>query len=104
MKRHKEYIEHCDLNNATHLEVSVYYTKGGSNYFSGGVTPRGYYIMVTPVTLNERSVSFTAFTGYSRLLFETQRYTDKQFARALEMAKEHKETLIAAVVEKNKAA
>ena len=104
MKKHKEYLEHSGLKNASHLEVSVYYTKGGSNYFSGGVTPRGYYLMVTPVTLSERSVSFIAFTGCSRLLFETQRYTEKQYARAIEMAKEYKEALIATVVERNKAA
>ena len=104
MKKHKEYLERSDLKDATHLEVSVYYTKGGANYFSGGTTSRGYYLMVIPVTVNERSVSFTAFTGCSRLLFETQRYTDKQFVRAIDIAKEYKEALIAAVVEKNKAA
>lgn len=104
MKKHKEYLERSDLKGATHLEVSVYYTKGEANYFSGGVTPRGYYLMVTPVTKTERSISFTVFTGYSRLLLETQRYTDKQFNHAIELAKDHKESLIKAVVEKNKAA
>ena len=104
MQKHKEHIERSDLKNATHLEISVYYTKGGMNYFSGGITPRGYYLQVTPVTLSDRSVSFTAFTGYSHLLLETKRYTDKQFARAVEMANEHRERLINDVVAKNKAA
>ena len=104
MKKHKEYIERSDLKGATHLEVSVYYTKGGANYFSGGTTPRGYYLSVTPVTKNEGSVSFAMFSGYSHLLLKTQRYTDKQFDSAVEMAKEHRESLISSVVEKNKAA
>jgi len=97
MQKHKEYIERSDLNDATHLEVSVYYTKGGT-------TPRGYYLSVTPVTKSERSVSFAMFSGSSHLLLETKRYTDKQFNRAVDMAKDHRESLIARVVQKNKAA
>jgi len=104
MQKHKEYIERSDLKDATHLEVSVYYTKGGANYFSGGTTQRGYYLSVTPVTKSERSVSFTMFSGFKHLLLETQRYTDKQFNRAVDMAKDHRESLIAKVVEQSKAA
>ena len=104
MKKHKEYIERNDLQDATHLEVSVTYNKGGANYFSGGTTPRGYYLSVTPVTKSERSVSFTMFSGFSHLLLETKRYTDKQFNRAVDMANDHRESLIAKVLEKNKAA
>ena len=104
MKKHKEYLERDDLKNATHLQISIYYTKGGTSLWGGGAIRRGYYLMVTPVTKSENSISFTAFTGYSHLLLETQRYTDKQFDRAVEIAEEHKETLIATVVEKNKAA
>ena len=104
MKRHKKYIERNDLNNATHLEVSVSYDKGGANYFSGGTKPRGYYLSVTPVTKSATSISFTMFTGYSRFLLETKRFSEKQFANAIEMAKDYEEELIAAVVAKNKAA
>ena len=104
MKKHKEYIERNDLKGATHLEVSVYYDKGGANCFSGGMTPRGYYLSVTPVTKGEGTISFTMFSGYSHLLLETQRYSDKQFDRAVDMAREHRESLIAKVVDKNKAA
>ena len=86
MKEHKEYIKYDNLKDATHLEVKVYYTKGGPSYFSGGITPRGYYLSVIPVTVGESFVRFTAFTGQCQLLLETQRYTDKQFARALEIS------------------
>ena len=104
MKKHKEYIERSDLKDATHLEVSVYYSNGGTNFYNGGMIPRGYYLSITPVTKGNGSVSFTMFSGYSHLLLQTQRYTDKQFDRAVDLAGEHRESLIAKVVEKNKAA
>jgi len=104
LKKYREHIERNGLINATHLEVSVYYTKGGLNYFSGGMIARGYYISVTPVTISDETIRYTAFTGCSQLMLETQRYSDKQFDRAIEMAKEHRDALIATVVEKNKAA
>ena len=104
MKKHKKYIERSDLNDATHLEVSVSYDKGGQSYFSGRTTPRGYYLTVIPVTRSATSVSFTAFTGRSRLLLETKRFSAKQFAQAMEMANGQEEELIAVVVATNKAA
>jgi len=104
MKKHKKYIERNDLKGATHLEVSVYYTKGGANYFAGGTTPRGYYISVIPVTKGNGTVSFVMFTGRKKLLFETARYTAGQFDRAVDMANDVENELIAAVVAENKAA
>jgi len=104
MKKHVNYIERSDLKDATHLEVSVYYTKGGANYFSGGTIRRGYYLSVTPVTKNDRTVSFTMFSGRKQFLLETARYTAKQFAHAVEMAKDVEDELITAVVAENKAA
>jgi len=104
MKRYKKYIERDDLKGATHLEVSVSYNKGGTNYFSGGTTPRGYYLTVTPVTRTATSVSFTMFSGLSRLLLETKRFSAKQFAQAMEMAKGQEAELTDIVAEKNKAA
>ena len=104
MKQHKTYIERNDLKGATHLEVSVYYTKGGTNYFSGGTIPSGYYVSVTPVTKGNGTISFAMFTGRKRFLFETARYTDKQFARAVEMAKDYEDELISVVAAESKAA
>ena len=104
MKKHERYIERNDLKGATHLEVSVYYTKGGMNYFAGSNILRGYYLSVRPITKTDRSVSFDLFSGLKRLLFETARYTDKQFARAVEMAKDYEDELITAVVAECRAA
>ena len=104
MQEHKKYVERGDLKGATHLEVSVYYTKGGANYFSGGTTPRGYYLSVRPVTKRNNTTSFNLFSGRSRFLFETARFTAKQFERAIEMAKDYEDELVAAVAAENKAA
>jgi hypothetical protein len=95
MKEHKRYIERSDLKGATHLEVSVYYDKGGMNYFTDQVSPRGYYLSVRPVTLGPHTVSFDMHSGCKRLILETKRYSDKQFNTAIEMAKAHEDDLIA---------
>ena len=104
MKKHEKHIECGDLKGATHLEVSVYYTKGGANYFSGGINPRGYYVSVRPVTLRDGMRSFDLFAGRKQFLFETARYTDRQFSRAVTMAADFEDELITAVVAENKAA
>ena len=104
MKEQKWYIERSDLKGATHLEVSVYYSKGGMNYLTSGTSPRGYYLCVRPVTKRGYSIRFDLFAGNSQFLFGTNRFTDKQFERATIMAKDLEDELIAAVVAKNQAA
>ena len=104
MKRYEKYIECGNLKDATHLEISVYYSKGGLSYLTGESSPRGYYISVTPVTKSNGMVRFTMFTGRRRLLLETKRYSDKQFARAVEMGKEIEPELTAAVMKEQQAA
>ena len=104
MKKHDKFIERDDLKDATHLEVSVYYTKGGASYFTGGTIPRGYYLSVRPITKRDGMVSFDLFSGSKRLLFETARYSVKQFDRAVELSRGFENELISAVVAENKAA
>ena len=104
MKRHEKYIERNDLKGASHLEIAVYYTKGGNNPLSGGITPRGYYLSVRPVTLRSGMVSFELFSGHRQLLFEASRFTAKQFAKAVAMARDVEDELIASVAAENQAA
>lgn len=92
------------LNYGTHIDVEVAYNKGGMNYFSGGVTPRGYYLRVTPVKREGGTVSFTMFSGSSKLLMETSRYSAKQFERAVEMGRAAASELVEQVKEKETAA
>ena len=104
MRTEKKYIEHAGLKDATHIEVSVYYSKGGYSHIIGKPAPRGYFVSATPVSKRDGMVSFTMFSGRRRLLFETGRYSAKQFKLALEMAKDVEGELVSAVVAENKAA
>lgn len=90
-------MQRSALKNGSHLEVSVYYTKGGMSVFTGQVSPRGYYLSVRPVTLGNGMVSFDLFSGCKKLILEANRYSEKQFAKAVEMSKTYEDELITAV-------
>ncbi len=59
--------------------VSVYYDLGGYNYFSGNKNPRGYYLSVIPVKVTEYGFTTQMFSGYKRVIAETNRYNEKKF-------------------------
>jgi len=103
-KRLLESIPCEGLNNGTHIDVEVTYNKGGRNYLSGGITPRGYYLRVTPVKRENGLVSFNLFSGSSQLLMEASRYSAKQFERAVEMGRAAAPELVNHVKEKETAA
>lgn len=75
------------ITNPTHIQLEVYYTTGGQNWFSGGKIQRGYYLSATPMERRERGngvtmVSCVLGTGVKTLLLEANRYTDKQMGIA----------------------
>ena len=96
MKDVKWRIQRDDLKNASHIEVSVYYSKDGN--------PRGYYLRVRPITIGNNMVSYDLFSGRRKFLLETSRFSQKQLNFAVELAKGYEEELITVVVEENKAA
>jgi hypothetical protein len=98
-----ESIPQEGLKDATHIDVEVYYTQGGVNYLSGGTTPRGYYLNALPVTHKGRTTSYALFSGRSKLLLKTRRYSAKQFERAVEMAKPLVSNLVREMLEAKKA-
>ena len=61
------------------IVVTVRYSLGGMNYFSGRSEPRGYYLSAAPETHTENCRSFMAFTGTKILLEETKRFSQKRF-------------------------
>jgi len=67
---------------ATHLRVEVYYSKGGINYFTYNNEKRGYYVQVSPVTLEKRGgltiETYSAFSGYKRIVKETNKKLGKK--------------------------
>jgi len=84
------------LKYGTHIDVEVYYTKGR--------TPRGYYISVKPVKHEGNMVSNMAFSGTTKLLLTTNRYSAKQFEKAVEMGRSEAPALVEFVKEQEKAA
>ena len=104
MKRHEYLIERSDLQGATHLQVTVSYTIGGRNYVSGGVTPRGFYVSVIPVTKRGSVISYIAFTGYNQLIMTAARFSEKQFNTAIEKSKVLIPAMIEQVLSENKKA
>jgi hypothetical protein len=100
MKEQTRYIERSGLKDGNHLEVSVFYDKGGKSYFTGQVSPRGYYLSVRPVTLNNGMVRFSMFSGCKKLILESNRFSEKQFANAIEKAKVFEDDLISNITMK----
>ena len=69
---------------ATHVEVELYYSKGGMNYYTGKAERRGFSLQVTPVSIDTSGAgfitrSFTAFTGVKKCVLECARFNQKKF-------------------------
>lgn len=70
-----------------YFKCELYYDLGGPNYFCGGVSPRGYYVSVSPV---ERRTSasgltsecYTAFSGIRSVAVRCERQSKKAQAQA----------------------
>lgn len=86
---------------ANTLEIEVYYSLGGMNYFTGRNEPRGYYLSVTPAMRSEHCISYTSFTGTKILLKEVKRQSAKAEAEAEEIAKGKAADLIVYVCNRN---
>ncbi len=76
-------LKHND-HGFTHLKIEKYYNKGGHNYFSGVNEDRGYYIMITPVIVEDRggymTVKVGAYSGFKMLVQTTGRKNAKHEA------------------------
>lgn len=94
------YLEN-PTRDANTLEIEVYYSLGGMNYFTGRNEPRGYYLSVTPAKRSEHSISYTSFTGTKILLKEVKRQSAKAEAEAEEIAKGKTADLIVYVCNRN---
>lgn len=62
---------------ATHVDIQLYYSIGGMNYFTGNNETRGLYVSASPYTKNSFSKSFTAFSGVKQLVKEMKRFNKK---------------------------
>jgi hypothetical protein len=69
------------------VTVEIYYNRGYYNYFTSQVEPRGYYFGITPEssTPDGEMVSYRAFSGIKKLLFEVTRRSRKNDDKAVGM-------------------
>lgn len=104
MKRYKNYIETTEFPSNTHLEVNVYYDKGGMNYFNGRAEARGFYLSVTPVKKERGCVSMVLGSGYKKLISIVNRYSEKQHDIAIEKSRDSVQELINALKSEQKSA
>lgn len=71
-----------DRNPIKFIEVRVYYNKGGINYASGNTEPRGYWLSVSPVTIEHRNGmeirGFRFFSGIKSFIEPAARFSAKK--------------------------
>jgi len=63
--------------NCTHVDVEVYYSKGGMNYFTSRMETRGLYLSVKPVTRSQNMISYMGFSGTKKLVKEMKMFSRK---------------------------
>lgn len=75
----KRRVTRLKTNDAVkHVDVEVFYSKGGMNYFNGTNESRGYYLSVQPVEVKGDFVTMTAFSGTKWLIEEATRFSEKK--------------------------
>lgn len=66
----------------THIEIDASYDKGGVAIFSGRNKPRGYYLSVGPIKVEDRGtgeiVSFILFSGAPAVFLEGAKRLDRK--------------------------
>lgn len=89
------------------VELEVYYSLGGMNFWNGTNEKRGYWVSVSPITIEERAGmvcrSFTIGGGMSGLkgfLEEATRYNARKLESLRAAAIPHLGKLLAKVIEK----
>ncbi len=102
----KDYVPVADPKpHMTHINVSVYYSKGGSNFFSGGTDKRGYWASWGPVEVKDNGcVSQILGKGGRVLLAEVARFNQKHLAAWGEKVMPLKERIAEAYVSGDNAA
>lgn len=99
-------IAEIPLKDGQTLELSVSYSKGGMNYFSGNAERRGYYLHAAPMRIKKEdgytTRSFTMMSGMKAFLLEVKRQSPKAAKQALELSKGVARRVALAVLEKGK--
>ena len=97
----KKYIPLKANDKATDLRVELTYDLGGYNLFDYTKQPRGYYLVVTPVTRQSGFESFTAFTGLQKCIKEVKRKSKGAELAAIKDAELVEKAMIGRVLASN---
>lgn len=63
----------------THIDVELYYSKGGMNYFTSRNEERGLYLSVSPLEKGDRFVKYSAFSGIKKHVKAMKAFSQKAF-------------------------
>lgn len=85
----------------THVDVEVFYDKGGMNYFTGKLEDRGYYLSAQPLSKDKNSYCYTAFSGVKQLIQPAGRFSPKTLAEIV-IDYDTLDSMVEHVLEKNK--
>ena len=96
----KNYIK-VSGHEANYLRIDLDYSKGGYNYFTGSLEPRGYYIHVSPVLKNGNTEQYVAFSGVKDCLLKVTRKSNKAEAEAMQIFEAVKNKYISYILEKH---
>lgn len=90
---------------ANFIRVELYYDKGGYDYMSYRQKPRGFYLSVTPVFKENKGTytteMFGAFRGYKQLILEVNRFSDKQYNKAVDLSKSFESLMVNRILKEN---
>lgn len=92
-----------DAYGSNAVELDVHYSKGGTNYFSGGYTKPGYYLVVMAVKRSDGATSFVigGNVGKSFYLAYAPRFNAKKLEQLATALKPHTGALVAALLARN---
>lgn len=97
-----KYIKILENNHdkSNYIKVYLNYDLGGTNYFTGKIKERGYYLTVLPVEKGGGLEGFTAFTGFTELIHPVNRKSEKAGKIASEKAKVYEKMMVEAICAK----
>ncbi len=85
-KERKKYIfSMTGYKDCNALEVSIYYNKGGYNYWYGKIDKRGYWLSLQPCQLDIHLITTVPTDGVKQFLLEVGRQSQKKFNEAVKM-------------------
>jgi hypothetical protein len=92
-----------DVNNSNAVELDVHHSKGGANYFSGGIEKAGYSLSVNPVKVENGSVSFVIGNNLGRRFFieSAARFNAKRLDQLAAAIKPHTAAIVANLIAGN---